>query len=134
MRAFRLSRAGMVAVAVLAGGCASAPAQRQSSSADRLCIDRRDINTSRALDDHHVFVKVSAERFFMLTVDKTCAGLGLARSIAIVEATSRVCGDGSTLISFAEPTIGTLRCRVTALDAVADRNAAMDLIEARRER
>ena len=124
----------MAAVSVFVGGCATAPAQRDSSSPDRPCIDRRDINTIRALDDQHVLVKVSADRFFMLTVDRTCAGLGLARSIAIVEATSRVCGDGNSLISFAEPTIGTMRCRVTALDAVADRNAAMDLIDARRER
>lgn len=133
MRTSGLSRAGLLAVSVVLGGCASAPARRDSSNPERLCIDRRDINTIRALDDHHVFVKVSAGRFFMLTVEDTCAGLRLARSIAIVEATSRVCGDGHSLISFAEPIAGAMRCRIETIDSVADQNAAMDLIDSRRE-
>ena len=132
MRTLRLSRA-VLAVSVVLGGCASAPPQRNSSNPERLCIDRRDINTIRALDEHHVFVKVSAGRFFLLAVERSCAGLRLARSIAIVEATSRVCGDGHSMISFADPTVGVMRCRIEAIDSVADQNAAMDLIESRRE-
>jgi hypothetical protein len=133
MKTLRMSRAGLAAVSVVLGGCASAPAQRGSSNTERLCIDRRDINTIRALDDHHVLVKVGAGRFFLLTVERTCAELRLARSIGIVEATSRVCGDGHSLISFADPTVGTMRCRIEVIDSVADQNAAMDLIESRRE-
>lgn len=123
------------AAAVLLTACATAPPRRVSSSAtERLCIDRRDINMIRALDESHAFVKVRAGWFYMLTVDrKTCAGLALARTIAIVEATTRVCGDGQSLLAFSEPTIGPMRCRIEAIDAVADMNAARDLIESRRE-
>jgi hypothetical protein len=126
-------RAGSLGLAALValGGCAARPPLRTASEGERLCIDRRDINVIRALDDHHALVKVSADRFFLLTVDKSCNGMSLARSIAIVEATSRICGDGTSLLSFAEPTVGAVRCRIEMLEAVADRNAAVDLIKSR---
>jgi hypothetical protein len=129
-----LSRAGLASAAVMAAaGCASAPRPRTAADMERPCIDRRDINTIRALDERHVLVKLSADRFFMLTVDDTCQALEQARAISIMDATSRVCAGGSTLLTFTDPVLGPMRCRVELLDPVANRAAAMDLIESRRE-
>jgi hypothetical protein len=123
------SLAGLVA-ALAAGACASAPARR-ASEGERVCIDRRDINTIRALDDRHAFVKVRAGHFHLLTVDKTCRGMSLARSIGIMEATTRVCGDGFSFLAFEEPTVGSMSCRIERIEPVADQNAAEELIRSR---
>ena len=37
----------------------------------------------------------------------------------------------NSLLSFAEPTVGAVRCRIEMLEAVADRSAAVDLIKSR---
>jgi hypothetical protein len=134
LRPVRASLLGPAALALALAGCASAPPSRSGSNPanpERLCIDRRDINVIRALDDRHALVKVGADKYFLLTVDRACNGMSLARSIGIVEATSRICGDGTSLLSFAEPTVGMMRCSIEMLDAVADRNAAVDLIRSR---
>ena len=76
-------------------------------------------------------MKVRAGHFYLLSVDKACAGLKLARAIAIVEATTRVCGDGFSFLSFEDPVGGPMRCRLERIDPVADQNAAEDLIRSR---
>jgi hypothetical protein len=126
-----LACAGLATAISTSEGCATRPPLRTAAGEERVCFDKRDLTTIRALDGRHAFVKVSAGRFFMLTVDKTCQGLEVARSIAIVEATSRVCGDASSLVSFTDPVIGPMRCRIERVDSVADQNAALDLIQSR---
>jgi len=130
MTSVRVSSLGFAVAAVTIGGCASLPAAK-GSTAESVCVNKRDINSISALDDQHAFVKVSAGRFYLVTVDKACRGLAVARAIAIVDATARVCGDGLTLLSFENPTVGPMRCRIEGIDSVADKNAARDLIESR---
>jgi hypothetical protein len=101
---------------------------------DNGCIDTREINSITALDDQHVFVKLSATRYHLFTVDQPCQGLRQARSIAIADAARRVCGDGTTLITFAYPAVGPTRCRVRRIEPVASKAEALDLIEERASR
>src|SRR5688572_17793369 len=129
MRSPRVPFAGLT-VAALVAACASAPARR-ATEGEKVCIDPRDINSIRALDDRHAFVKVRAGHYYVLTVDKACREMSLARAIGIVEATTRVCGDGFTLLSFEHPAVGLMRCRVEWIDPVADQNAAEELIRSR---
>jgi len=130
MRSPRASfAAGPMVAAFVAAACASAPARRATE--EKVCIDRRDINSIRALDDRHALVKVRAGHFHLLTVDKTCRGMALARSIGIMEATTRVCGDGFSLLAFEEPTVGSMRCRIERIEPVADQSAAEELIRSR---
>jgi hypothetical protein len=117
-----------VVVAVLGSAALAAP---EEPKAKRLCINTREINSISALDDQHAFVKLSAGRFYMFTVDKACQEFKLARRIAISEAT-RVCNDGVTLLSFQTPITGPQRCRIDAIDSVPDKEAAWELIESRR--
>jgi hypothetical protein len=130
MRSVRISFLGLAVAAVVLGGCASLPAEK-GSKAERVCMNRREINSISALDDQHAFVKVSASRYYLFTVDNRCTGLRLARTIAIVDATTRVCGDGLTLLSFDYPAVGPMRCRIEGIDSVPDMNAARELIESR---
>jgi hypothetical protein len=130
MCVFRAPLVGLgAAVAVLAGGASLGAGD--DPKAERVCVNRREINTIRALDDQHAFVKLSAGRHYMFTLDKSCREFHLARKIAISEGSGRVCPDGLTLLSFELPAVGPMRCRVEAIDAVADQDAARQLIESR---
>ena len=112
---------------------ASAPPE-PGSMADRGCVTTREINTIVALDDQHLFVKLSATRYHLFTVDQPCNGLRLARTIAIADAARRVCGDGTTLISFEYPAVGPTRCRIRQIEPVASKVEALELIEERAAR
>lgn len=130
MPTIRTTVLGLACAAVVLGGRAGAA---DDAKKDRVCISRREINAISALDDRHAFAKLSAERFYMLTLDKTCRELRLARQIELDPSASRVCGDGSSLITFEPPTVGLMRCRIERIDRVKDKNAALDLIDSRAE-
>ena len=131
MRSVRIPSLCLAFAAVVSGGGVGAPAE-EGQKEERVCVNRREINTIRALDDGHLFVKLSASRFYLFTVDKVCQGLKQARTIAIEASRTRVCGDGLSLISFEFPAVGPTRCRIEKIDRVADQEAAQELIEARR--
>jgi hypothetical protein len=130
MRFMRLSGLGFVSAALVLAGCASASPKPGS----RDCINTREINMIRALGDGHVLVKLSANRYQLFTVDQPCNGLRLARTISIADEARRVCGDGTTLISFAYPAVGLTRCRIRQIEPVASEAAARELIEERASR
>ena len=119
---------GLALVAVLGGG--TAVAEEEGTKAKRVCINTSEISSIRALDDQHAYVKLSAGRFYMFTVDKPCQDFKLARRIAISDA-RRVCNDGLALLSFETPVAGPMRCRIELLDRVPDKDAAWELIKSR---
>lgn len=128
MRSVCAPSLGLALVAVLGGG--TAVAGEEGAKAKRVCINTREINSISALDGQHAYVKLSAGRFYMFTVDKACQDFKLARRIAISDAT-RVCSDGLTLLSFQTPVTGPMRCRIELLDRVPDKDAAWELIKSR---
>lgn len=113
--------------AALLSACASAPPPRTSEPRDD-CVYTRDINTISALDSRHVWIKASANRHYLFTVDKTCQDLVIARKISFLEATVRVCGDGNSLLAFTTPTSDLMRCRVERVQAVRSKDEAKELI------
>ena len=112
--------------AVLLGGGTGVTAGGKDKNR-RDCFNTREINVMRSLDDKHVFVKAGTSRNYLLTMD-ACPGLGAARKLQVFEATSRVCGDGTSLLSFEVPATGAMRCRVAKVDSVKDRAEAEDRI------
>lgn len=130
MTSLRDAIAGIAGAAVLVAGPAAAA---DDTKPDRVCFNRREVNAISALDEGHAFAKLGAERFYMLTVDKSCRGLEIARRLALDASRSRICGDGATLLSFDEPSVGLMRCRIERIDRVKDKSAALDLIASRAE-
>lgn len=114
---------------VLSGDAGTKP----RSTADTVCIKRREINAISALDARHALVRLGAGRYALLSVDKACRELRWARKIGLDGRAARVCGDGISLLSFEEPGAGPTRCRIEKIDSVADRSEALDLIESRAE-
>ena len=134
MKCIGIPALGFAIAAVVVGGCASAP-PRPGSSEDRGCINRHLINAITPLDEEHVFVKLSATDYQLFTVEQPCNGLKQARRVNIADATTRVCGDGTALISFNNyPAGGPTRCRIWRVEPVADKAEALDLIEERAAR
>ena len=127
----RMSSLCLAAAAIFLGGSAGLAAQEETK-AKRVCVNRREINVIRALDDRHALAKLSAGRHYLFTLDKTCRDFRLARKVAISNGTGRVCADGLTLLSFELPGVVPTRCRIEGIDPVADEAAARELIESRR--
>jgi hypothetical protein len=121
----------LAAIAAVLVGCTSLPAEADSKT-KRVCVNRREIDTISSLDDQHGFLKVGVTRFYLITLDKACVGFERARTIEIDDEGKRVCGDGSSLISFSFPAQATMRCRIERLDRVPDKAAAWDLINERK--
>jgi hypothetical protein len=124
--------------AVLVGGDAGTAAARgdrphEDVDQKRVCIARREINAISALDDRHALVRLNAGEFRLLTLDRTCQGLRMARKIALDGTSLQVCDEGASLVSFEEPAIGPVRCRIAEIDEVASKSEALDLIDSRRE-
>jgi hypothetical protein len=84
----------------------------------RDCINRREITTLRSLDNRHVYVKAGSSRHYLVTMEERCQGLAEARSLEVVEASSRVCADGTSLLAFEHPAAGPMRCRVSTVEPV----------------
>ncbi len=134
MRSIRTSALCLALTAFVLGGCASVPAERESgaSGVESVCIRKREINSMGALeDDRHVFVNVSANRYYLLSMDTGCLDLRFATGIAFADNATRVCGDGFSFLAFVHPEFGLTRCRVEWIDSVKDKKEAKELIEAR---
>ena len=121
----------LMIAAVMLGGCASSQPTAQDSDTKRTCVRIRQINSYSALDDRHVYVNVTGKDNYMLTVDHGCPGLTFARGISIAEHSTRVCGNGSGLLSFHQPGAGIRRCRIIMIDKVENQKEAKALIKAR---
>ena len=85
------------------------------------CFNRREITILRPLDDRHVYAKVGASRHYLLTMDDHCQGLDEARRLQVVDASSRVCPDGTSLLAFEHVAAGPMRCRISAIEPVKSR-------------
>ncbi len=116
----------MLPALVLGAEVSSAPAEKPKAKKD--CINTRQINVMSPLDDGHVFVKLSADRNYLLTIEDRCQGLGSARRLAIVEASGRACDGGVSLLTFEDPAAGAMRCRIAKIESVKDKAAALELI------
>ena len=129
MTALQTTIVALVLPAAALGACASAPTA-DGSKTRRDCITTREINAMSPMGDRHVFVKVGASRHYLFTVERACQALELARRLTIWEASSRVCGDATSLLAFEHATAGPMRCRIEKIESVPDKAAAMELIAA----
>ena len=117
----------LVLSALAISGCAGLQ-EREPTAADRVCVRIDRIYSFNALDDHHVYVNVGTSEHYLFTTDEGCFGLRFADGIRIAEAVNRVCGDGTSFLTFNHAGAGTMRCRIMKIEPVADEAAARALI------
>ena len=127
MPTVRTTAGRLAPLAVVLAGCASATAA-EAPKTKTDCVIKREINVMRPLDDKHVFVKASADRNYLFTMGAQCPGLSRARRLAISDSSTRVCEGGVSMLTFEEPGVSPMRCRIETITPVRDRNAALDLV------
>jgi uncharacterized protein DUF6491 len=126
----------MRSVPITALACAASVLSGDAGAVDRspagkTCITRREINAISSLDDRHALARLSAGRLSLLTLDHTCRGLRSARTLVLERSAGRICGDGTSLLSFEELGVGPTRCRIEKIESVANKAEALELIASR---
>ena len=125
----------LLALAVVLAFAGNAEGDRDRKKDEKTCFKRRQINALSPLEGHYALARVSSGRFYLFTLDESCSGLDPAftKNLVIERSTSRVCDDGTTLVSYEETGVGTRRCRIEKIDQVASRAEALTLIDERAE-
>ena len=131
-----MRRTCFLAIAMLAGlglaGCANSQPTDGASATDRVCVRVQQIASYEPIGDHHVVLKVSVSKRYLLTLEEVCTGLNFARGITIADASSRVCNDAFSFLTFQQPGHGARRCRIINLEEVETSEAAEALVESRK--
>ena len=105
-----------------------------ADSNERVCLNSRALRDFDAIDDRHVVVREGSSRYYLLTMARRCIDLRDARTIAISDATSRVCSDGFSEIIYRDRISRRLdKCRIDTIEAVESEEDAEAIVAARKE-
>ena len=125
-------------ILILAMSVGSAFAEEADDDADeeeaveRVCVNKRSINSFDAIDDEHVYIKASANDHYLFTMQRRCSGLRHANGIGIKDTMSRVCSDGFGEIVYRD--MGRMQsCRIDTIEPVASKDDAKGLVKDRKE-
>ncbi len=100
--------------------------------AERVCVNKRNINSFDAIDDEHVYIKVSVNDHYLFTMQRRCSGLRHANGIGIKDTMSQVCSNGFGEIVYRD--MGRMQsCRIDTIEPVASKEDAKGLVEDRKE-
>lgn len=84
-------RASLLATAVALSACASTETQSASAAESRDCFRALDVRGYSVVDDHHVGVRISPQRRYILTIPTHTRELDWTRAISIRSVTSFIC-------------------------------------------
>ncbi len=98
---------------------------------ERVCVNKRNINSFDAIDDEHVYIKATGNNHYLFTMQRRCFGLRSAQGIGIKDTMSRVCSDGFGEIVYRD--MGRVQsCRIDTIESVASKEDAKGLVEDRK--
>ncbi len=125
-------------ILILAMSVGSAFAEETSDDADeeeavqRVCVNKRTINSFDAIDDEHVYIKASSNKHFLFTMQRRCSGLRHANGIGIKDTMSQVCSKSFGEIVYRD--MGRMQsCRIDTIEPVASKDDAKGLVKDRKE-
>jgi hypothetical protein len=125
-------------ILILAMSVGSAFAEEADDDADeeeavqRVCVNKRTINSFDAIDDEHVYIKASSNKHFLFTMQRRCSGLRHANGIGIKDTMSQVCSKGFGEIVYRD--MGRMQsCRIDTIESVASKDDAKGLVKDRKE-
>ena len=99
---------------------------------ERVCVNKRSINSFDAIDDEHVYIKVSVNDHYLFTMQRRCTGLRHANGIGIKDTMSQVCSNGFGEIVYRD--MGRVQsCRIDTIESVASKEDAEWLVKDRKE-
>ncbi len=104
----------------------------EEEAAQRVCVNKRTINSFDAIDDEHVYIKASSNKHFLFTMQRRCSGLRHANGIGIKDTMSQVCSKGFGEIVYRD--MGRMQsCRIDTIEPVASKDDAKGLVKDRKE-
>lgn len=125
-------------ILILAMSVGNAFAEEADDDADeeeavqRVCVNKRSINSFDAIDDEHVYIKASSNKHFLFTMQRRCSGLRHANGIGIKDTMSQVCSKGFGEIVYRD--MGRMQsCRIDTIEPVASKDDAKGLVKDRKE-
>ncbi|MDZ7644577.1 MAG: DUF6491 family protein [Woeseiaceae bacterium] len=129
----RISRLTLFAAAMLAAGCAmqESPEPAATAASDRICLNVRSITGFSPLTDRELAVSAIGQEHYLFTVVGVCPGLRDAHTVAVSDATSRICNDGFGEITFDDPAYGRQSCRVRMIERVGSTGEARAIADGR---
>jgi hypothetical protein len=123
----KLIPAAITVLALLLAGCATT--DTASASSDD-CFNIRQVNSWSAIDRDHVYLEERGDDNYLLTLFSSCPGLKFTQVIALSNHMGRMCPNDFGRITFRDA--GNVRsCRIDDVERVADKAAAIALVEAR---
>lgn len=109
---------------------AAAEAADESQAEERVCFNRRQVNSFDGLSDKHVYIREGTSNYYLLTMRNRCTGLRDANGIAIKDTMSRICPNSFSEIMFRD--MGRVqRCRIGDIERVENKDEAKALVAER---
>ena len=104
----------------------------EEEAVERICVNRRSINSFDAIDDQHVYIKATGNKHYLFTMQSRCFGLRDAYGIAVKDTMSRVCSKGFGEIVYRDRGQRLQSCRIDTIETVAGKDDARGLVEDRK--
>jgi len=108
------------------------PSTGEEPKAEKACFRVRNLRGMDAVDDRFVYVRCVQDKHYLLTMDNACLGLQNSIAVAVANGYDRVCSNDRALITYREFD-QTRRCGILNVERVADREAALKLVELRKK-
>jgi hypothetical protein len=100
---------------------------------ERVCVNKRNINSFDAIDDEHVYIKATGNKHFLFTMRHHCFGLRNAQGIGIKDTMSSVCSGSFGEIVYRDMGRRLESCGIDTIERVASRDDAKGLVEDRKQ-
>jgi len=120
----------LIAIMMIVGLCGAGESEEDKVGPEKACFRVRDTRGFEAVTDRFVYVHGVRNQHYLLTMENVCMGLENSVGIAIASGFDRVCSNDRAMITYREFN-EIKRCGILTVETVADREAALDLVEER---
>ncbi len=103
-------------------------ADESEEASERVCVNKRSINSFDAIDDQHIYIKATGTKYYLFTMQRKCFGLRDAYGIGIKDTMSRVCSGGFGEVVYRDRGKRRQSCRIDTIEAVASKDDAKGLV------
>jgi len=104
----------------------------EEDAVEKVCVNKRNINSFDTIDDQHLYIKASGNRHYLFTMWSRCHGLRSAYGIGIKDTMSRVCSGGFGEVVYRDMTRRFQTCKIDTIETVSSKEDAKGLVEDRK--
>ncbi len=105
----------------------------EEEAIERICVNKRNINSFDAIDDQHIYIRATGNKHFLFTMQRRCFGLRGAHGIGVKDTMSSVCSGGFGEIVYRDIGKRLESCRIDIIERVASKEDAKGLVEDRKQ-